>query len=356
MYKHSSLPVTEETKQILKGWLRGGKTEQRLAQRARIILALHKGHSNTEVAQQLATREATISKWRKRFVQSGVDGLRDKERSGKPATYNQADERRVLTLLDEPPPKGFAKWNGTLLAARLGNISPAQVWRVLRKHKIHLQRNHSWCISTDPEFAAKAADIVGLYLKPAENAVVLCVDEKPSIQALGRRQGWIRLPDGRAISGYSHEYKRNGTTTLFAALEVATGQVKGKLYKRKRRREFLDFMNDLVASYPADQQLHVVLDNFTTHKPKNDKWLQRHKNVHFHYTPTHASWLNMVEIWFSLLSRHALKNKSHDDVKALVRTIQEYIEVYNETAHPFEWTKENVVPGQLKKNYADLCK
>jgi transposase len=354
MYQHASLEVPKEEKQILESWLRGGKTEKRIAQRATIILELHKGKSNKEVAQQLSTRDATISKWRNRYLTEGIKGLQDKSRSGKPPKYRQDDEQRILQALDTPPPKGFAKWNGGLLARHLGDIGPSQVWRVLRKHKIHLQRNHSWCVSTDPEFAPKAADIVGLYLKPEENAVVLCVDEKPSIQALGRQQGWLKLPDGRALSGFSHEYKRNGTITLFAALEVATGQVKGKLYNRKRRREFLDFMNELVSGYPPDKPLHIIMDNFRTHKPKNDKWLQRHKNVHFHYTPTHASWLNMVEIWFSLLSRHALNGKSHDSVKQLITSIEDYLEAYNTSAHPFEWKKEKVFPGKLRKNYANL--
>jgi transposase len=156
------------------------------------------------------------------------------------------------------------------------------------------------------------------------------------------------------LSGFSHEYKRNGTITLFAALEIAAGQVKGKLYNRKRRREFLDFMNELVSGYSADKQLHIIMDNFRTHKPKNDKWLQRHKNVHFHYTPTYASWLNMVEIWFNLLSRHALNGKSHQSVRHLVNTIEDYLKVYNASAHPFEWKKEKVYPGRLKQNYANL--
>ncbi|HXD78612.1 MAG TPA: IS630 family transposase [Puia sp.] len=350
MHIHRSLEVGQADRVILESWLRSGKTESRYCERARIILSLHQGRSNKEVAEELATREARVSKWRSRYESNGIAGLQDQPRSGKPAKYHNRDEERILQELDKPAPKGYGKWNGRLLAERLEGISKDQVWKVLRKHKIHLQRNHSWCISTDPEFARKAADIVGLYLHPDNRAVVICVDEKPSIQALSREQGWLRLPDGKAITGYSHEYIRNGTITLFAALEVATGLVKGKFYKRKRRREFLDFMNEVVANYPKGQQLHVVLDNLSTHKPRNDKWLQRHKNVHFYYTPTHASWLNMVEIWFSLLSRHALKGQSFQSVKELVRAIETYMEVYNEAPHPFEWTKEKVYPKTLKPN------
>jgi hypothetical protein len=168
------------------------------------------------------------------------------------------------------------------------------VWRFLRAHKIDLSARKSWCESNDPDFAAKAAEIVGLYLSPPENAIVICVDEKPSIQALERAQGYLKFPNGRALSGQSHDYKRHGTSTLFAALEVATGKVITAHKRRRRRIEFLDFMNEIAAAYP-DTAIHAVLDNLNTHKPKNDRWLKRHPNVHFHFTPTRASWLNQIE-------------------------------------------------------------
>ena len=186
------------------------------------------------------------------------------------------------------------------MAAALGDVDVQYVWRFLRAQKIDLAGRKSWCESNDPEFVAKAADVVGLYMAPPENAIVICVDEKPSIQALERAQGYLKLPNGRALTGHSHDYKRNGTTTLFAAFEVATGKVTAAHKKRRRRIEFLDFMNDIVAAHP-DTAIHVVLDNLNTHKPKNDRWLKRHPNVHFHFTPTRASWLNQVEIWFSIL-------------------------------------------------------
>ena len=172
--------------------------------------------------------------------------------------------QRILQQLDEPPPEGFAQWNGRLLAEALGDVSDDYVWRVLRQHRISLERRQSWCISTDPEFARKAADIVGLYLAPPENAVVICMDEKPHIQALERSQGWLKLPNDRTLSGFSHEYRRHGTTTLFAALTVATGMVKAGHFNRRRRREFLQFMNELIAEYPQ-QEIHVILDNLSTH-------------------------------------------------------------------------------------------
>ena len=194
---------------------------------------------------------------------------------------------------------------------------------------------------------------MGLYLDPPENAVVISVDEKPSIQALERAQGWLRLPNGEAVRGHTHEYKRHGTTTLFAALEVHTGKVSVAHYRRKRRREFLDFMNRIVAHYP-DTELHVVLDNFVTHKPKHDRWLARHPLVHFHYTPTHASWLNQIEVWFSILTQAVLRHLSATNPKQVCQAIDRFTDARNEHPTPFEWTKTVVRPGSLKQRYSDL--
>ena len=309
--------------------------------RAQIILAAAEGRSTKEIAFRLGTRTATVGKWRNRFARDGLPSLQDAPRSGQPRKYDAATERRILAKLDEPPPSGYATWSGALLAEALGDVHKRQVWRVLSKHGIQLQRRRSWCISTDPEFAAKAADIVGLYLDPPENAMVLCVDEKPHIQALERAQGWLKLPNGKALTGFSHHYKRHGTTTLFAALDVVTGLVKGGHYKRRRRIEFLDFMNKIVADYP-EQEIHVILDNLNTHKPKNDMWLKKHKNVHFHFTPTSASWLNQIECWFSILSRSALNGASFTSPQQIRQAIDDFIEVYNQDAAPFEWKKRKI--------------
>jgi transposase len=214
-------------------------------------------------------------------------------------------------------------------------------------------RRKSWCLSTDPAFAAKAAAIVGLYLDPPDHAIVLAIDEKPAIQALERAQGYLKLPNGRALTGLAHEYGRRGTTTLFAALDVATGQIKAKHTKRRRRVEFLDFMNEVVADYP-DQEIHVILDNLSTHKPKRDQWLARHKNVHFHFTPTHASWLNQVEIWFSILVRSTLEGASFPSVQALRAAIDAFIEAYNASARPFQWRQVHVHPKGLALRITDL--
>jgi transposase len=352
--KAAEIELIESERSVLRGWASAGTTEQRLAFRARLILSLAEGLSNEQTAQRHDTRVATVSKWRGRFAARGVQGLTDEPRSGKPTHYDKADERRILSALDQPPPVGYARWNGALLAEKLPGISKHQIWRVLRRHDISLERRRSWCISTDPAFAQKAADIVGLYLNPPDNAVVLSVDEKPHIQALERAQGWLKLPNGKALTGFNHEYKRHGTTTLFAALQVTTGLVKAGHYRRRRRIEFLDFMNRVVADH-GQQEIHVILDNLNTHKPKHDRWLERHKNVHFHYTPTHASWLNQVEVWFSILSRQALAGASFTSPQQVRDRIDDFVAAHNQKAHPFEWTKQVVFSRHPRAKYAYLC-
>jgi transposase len=239
-----------------------------------------------------------------------------------------------------------------LLAAHLGDVPDHQVWRVLRQRGISLQRRRSWCVSTDPEFDRKAADIVGLYLAAPVNAVVICVDEKPHIQALERAQGWLRLPNGRALTGFAHEYTRHGTSTLFAALTVATGQVQANHYQRRRR---LEFLNKVVAAHP-DRDLHIILDNLSTHKPKDDAWLRAHTRVTLHFTPTHTSWLNQIEVWFSVLSRAALAGASFTSPAQLRQAIDDFIAVYNPKAHPFAWTKVKVHQKTPASKYSDLFK
>mgnify|MGYP003394474186 CR=1 FL=1 len=285
-YQPTPIRLNAEQKAILESWIRSATTEQRLVFRARVVILASEGMGTNAIARELETRPATVTKWRLRFARLGLDGLKDAPRPGQRRRYLPDDERRVLRLLDQSPPSGYAQWNGRLLAEAL-SLPADFVWKILRNHGIQLQRRRSWCISTDPEFAVKAADVVGLYLDPPENALVLCVDEKPHIQALERAQGYLKLPSGRALTGFSHEYKRHGTTTLFAALETATGQVTTGHYQRRRRVEFLDFMNRVVTTHP-DREIHAIMDNLSTHKPKRDLWLARHKNVHFDYIPTHA--------------------------------------------------------------------
>jgi transposase len=349
------IELTTEEEVTLRQWLRQGTSEQRLVERARVILLSHEGLTVEKIAERLTTRPARVSKWRQRFAQSRLAGLSDAPRSGKPNKYTEETEKRVLKMLDESPPKGFSQWNGKLLAQALQDVSEDQIWRILRRRGIQLQRRRSWCITTDPEFGPKAADVVGLYLNPPEKAVVICVDEKPHIQALQRAQGYLRLPDGKAVNGFSHCYKRHGTTTLFAALDVVTGQVKAGHYARRRRREFLDFMNQIVSENPH-QEIHVILDNLNTHKPKRDRWLKLHPRVHMHYTPTYSSWLNQVECWFSILSRAALRGASFTSPRQLREAIDAFVQVYNENAAPFEWSKAVVHPTGPRSLYSNLCK
>lgn len=354
-YTAAPLVLMPTDRHTLEAWTRATKTEHRLRVRARIVLRAAAGEATRAIAAGVGVRPATVSKWRTRFGRAGVAGLRDRARPGARRKYTVETVRRILAQLDAPPPPGYARWNGRLVAAALGDVPADQVWRVLRRHRIALQRRRSWCVSTDPEFAAKAADITALYLHPPDNALVICVDEKPHIQALERAQGYLKLPNGQALKGFTHEYKRHGTTTLFAALTVATGQVQAGHYHRRRRIEFLGFMNRVVAAHPG-RELHVILDNLSTHKPKHDRWLARHRHVHIHYTPTHASWLNQIEIWFSILSGAALAGASFTAVQQVRDAIDAYITAYNPAAHPFEWTKEVVHQVPLRQRYADLVK
>jgi transposase len=354
--KATVVVLSADERQELERRLRAPKTAQGDVIRAQIILAAAEGQQTGQIAQRLGIRPASVSLWRKRFARERLAGLVVRPRSGRPRVYRSDTEKRVLGVLDQQPPDGYAQWNGVLLAQALGDVSKDQVWRVLRKHGICLQRRRSWCVSTDAEFGPKSAAIVGLYLDPPENALVLCVDEKPHIQALERAQGWLKLPNGKSLTGFNHGYRRHGTTTLFAALDVATGLVTTGHYNRRRRIEFLDFMNGVMADVPEEQEVHVILDNLNTHKPKNDQWLLRHPNVHFHYTPTHASWLNQIECWFSILTRSALKGASFTSPAQLREAIDRFVATHNAKAAPFHWTKTQVHSVGLSRSYADLCK
>jgi len=340
-----SSPFAED-RETLEARCRSPRTLQRDLKRARIVLLAGAGRSTRSIAQEVGVQPRIASLWRNRFADHGLEGLNDKLRPGKKPIYTKATDKRVLALLDKPAPKGFARWTGPLLAEALGDVDVQYVWRFLRDHRIDLAARKSWCESNDPEFASKAADVVGLYVDPPAKAIVLCVDEKPSIQALERAQGYLRLPNGRALTGQSHDYKRHGTTTLFAALEVATGKVIATHSKRRRRVEFLGFMNGVVAAFP-DRELHVIIDNLNTHK-KNEHWLKKHPKVHFHFTPTRASWLNQVEIWFSVLQGQSLNGASFTTVQQLQEHIDAYIEKYNERTKPFVWTKKKLRQRRFK--------
>jgi transposase len=335
-----------KVRKLLEARCRAPSTPQGEVKRACIVLLAADGLSTRSIAKEVGIQPRIVSKWRHRFADHGLAGLNDRPRAAKQPIYGPATNKRILALLDKPPPAGYARWTGPLLAKALEDVDVQYVWRFLREHKIDLVARKSWCESNDPKFVAKAADVVGLYINPPAKAIVLCVDEKPSIQALERAQGYLRLPNGRALSGQSHDYKRHGTTTLFAALEVATGRIIAAHSKRRRRVEFLGFMKGVVAAFP-DRELHVILDNLNTHK-KCDHWLKKHPKVSFHFTPTRSSWLNQIETWFSILQGQSLTGASFTSVEQLQQHIDAFIAAYNDTATPFAWRKKKVYQRRFK--------
>jgi transposase len=311
-----------------------------LAQRARIVLLAADGVGNTEIAERVGVARQTVLTWRARYRDRGMAGLEDIPKPGKP---RRIDPRRIIAETLRPPPKslGVTHWSTRLLGTRLkvGNSTIAKAWRA---HGIQPWRSGSFRFSTDPELEAKVVDVVGLYLNPPENAVVLCCDEKSQIQALERTAPILPIDDEgqpHLIERRSHDYRRHGTTTLFAALEIATGKVTARCQDRHRHQEFLVFLRQVARAYPG-VELHLVLDNYAAHKhPAVKDWLAANPRVHVHFTPTHASWMNMVEIWFSIAERQAIHRGSYRSVRDLTRAIRTYIDGWNDRAHPFTWTK-----------------
>lgn len=324
-----------------------------MVERARIVLACLEGKEIQQVARETGASIPTVSKWRKRFAQSGVAGLRDQPRSGKPPTYDKSFRDRVLALLEQPPPPGLGQWDGREVARALG-ASVHAVWRLLRREGIYLQRLRTWCVSTDPEFAPKAAEVVGLYLNPPLNALVLSVDEKPSIQALQRPSGYVETDSGAVVRAMKSTYKRNGTLNLFAALEIATGQIHARTTEKKKREDFRSFLDGVIAELPSDKEIHVILDNYCTHK-RNDDWLAKYDGrIQFHFTPTSASWLNQIEIWFGLLTRKALRGASFSRKDQLRSAIEAFVAKTNENPKPFHWRKREVKGSQLRNTIVNL--
>lgn len=348
----SQLTIDPEIRRKLDVIASSRTEEIRLVERARMVLGCLQEKPVAQIAREMKVRPNTVIKWHNRSQQHGIHGLRDRPRPGKPLKHGADFRLHVLATLEEPPPAGQAVWDGAALAARL-RCSPDMVWRVLRKEGICLQRQRSWCVSTDPEFASKAADITGLYLNPPEMALVISVDEKPSIQALERATGYVETRNGKIVRGFKSTYKRHGTLNLFAALNIVTGSIRTQITDLKRRVEFLEFMDQVVAGIPAEREIHVILDNFCIHK-KNDAWLARHSDVHFHFTPTSASWLIQVEIWFGIMSGKALRGASFNNTEDLRKAIEEFVAVYNQKAHPFVWRKREVKGSQLKDTIVNL--
>src|SRR5512137_1332917 len=324
MPRKAPIPECSEQDKKMLQQLAGSRTEEaRLVERAKIILKCLQGGRVHKIAKELHVRPNTVIEWRRRFQQEGVKGLKDQPRSGKPARYGAAFRGEVLNALELPPPLGQARWDGPAVAKHL-DTSVHAVWRLLRKEGICLSRQRSWCVSTDPEFTTKAAEIVGLYLNPPENALVISIDEKPSIQALERSTGYVQTDSGKILRGLKSTYKRHGTLNLFAALEIATGAIHTQTTQQKRRTEFLTFMDQVITDLPNHKEIHVILDNYCIHK-KNDAWLAAHPNVHFHFTPTSASWLNQVEIWFGIFSRKALRGANFKSIEQLREAIEAFV-------------------------------
>jgi len=337
MARATAIELSEEEDRELRALLRRPSVSQQQALRARIVLRAAEGATNTQIAAEAGVSLPTVGLWRRSFCERRLDGLADAPRSGRPRTIDDDEVQRVLAKTLEAPPDGSTHWSVRRLAAATG-ISPTTVHRIWREHKLKPHQVRSFKFSTDPQLTEKIVDVVGLYMAPPKGALVLCVDEKTQIQALDRTQPTLPMKAGKAAR-MTHDYKRNGTTSLYAALEVATGEVTGACYPKHRHQEFLAFLNQLVRAYPR-RPLHVVLDNSSTHStPEVTRWLGRHKRVHFHFTPTSASWMNMVEIWFSILTKQQVRRGVYHDVPELIAAIETFIAGYNQRAQPFVWTK-----------------
>jgi transposase len=313
-------------------------TAQALALRARIVLACAEGGMNKDVAERLHVDKATVAKWRRRFVEHRLDGLRDEPRSGTPRTIDDARIEAVIVRTLESTPPDATHWSSRGMARQSG-LSVSTVQRIWRAFGLQPHRMESFKLSTDPDFVAKVRDVVGLYVAPPAHAIVLCVDEKSQIQALDRSQPMLPMRPGQPARR-SHDYKRHGTTSLFAALDIATGHVIGKCYPRHRATEFRKFLDEIEANVPKDLEVHLVMDNYATHKtPLIRKWLARRPRWHVHLTPTSSSWLNQVERFFALLTDKQIRRGIHRSVAALHDTITSFIDGHNADPKPFRWTK-----------------
>jgi len=339
MVKRTGFELAADDRGTLKRWLQSSNTRRSLAERSRIVLLTADGMSATEIQRKLDVSRPTVCKWRRRYREDGVEGLRDTSRSGRPTTLTEKMAKRILDLTTTRIPKEATHWSTRLMA----KYSGATQWQVRQVWAASLLKPHrlkTFKISNDPEFAEKVLDIVGLYLSPPDNAMVLSVDEKTQIQALDRTQPLLQLRPGQ-IERRTHDYKRNGTASLYAAFDVATGEVIGRITKRHRAKEFLAFLRQIERETPNGLELHLILDNSSTHKTEAILgFLEKHPRFHFHFTPTSASWLNAVESWFSQLERRSLYRGIFSHVLDLRKELRRYIRAHNqESAKPFVWTK-----------------
>lgn len=334
----AELKVTDEERTVLERYVRRGTTAQRLSARARIVLLCADGLDNKKVAQRLRTSAHTVGKWRARFVDARLDGLLDEPRPGTPRKISDDRVEAVVVKTLETTPKGATHWSTRQMAKAVG-LSRESIGRIWRTFGLKPHQTETFNLSKDPLLVEKVRDIVGLYMSPPANAVVLSTDEKSQIQALNRTQPILPLRPGQA-ERRTPDYERHGTTTLFAALNVATGNVIGKCYPRHRAVEFRKFLDEVDAQVPPELDVHMVIDNYATHKaPIIKAWLAKHPRYHLHFTPTHGSWLNQVERWFGMLTQRQIKRGAHKSVASLKAAIDEFLAAHNGDPKPFVWTK-----------------
>jgi transposase len=330
--------LSDGEREQLESWARRGKSAQALAQRSRVVLAAAEGLKNTEISQRLSLDQTTVRKWRSRFAKDRLDGLVDEPRPGRPRTISDAQVEEVIVKTLESTPRDATHWSTRSMASEVG-LSQTAVSRIWRAFGLQPHRSETWKLSKDPQFVAKVRDVVGLYLDPPERAVVLCVDEKSQIQALDRTAPILPMLPGTPQRA-THDYKRSGTSSLYAALDIATGKVIGSLHARHRAIEFRKFLVTLDREVPAELDVHVILDNSSTHKtPAIQRWLLAHPRFVLHFTPTSNSWLNLVERWFSELTTKKLRRATHRSVQALNNDIRAWIDTWNDEPKPFVWTK-----------------
>jgi len=343
-----SLPMTVEQKNQLEHWVRVPSTPQKIALRARICLLAHEGLPNRRIAQDLKTSRPTVILWRNHFLKNGVRGL--EHEPPRKTSSRRTDEDQITAIVNatlHTKPDDATHWSSRTMAERFG-VSHMTVARIWDSHGLQPHRVRTFKLSRDKQFVEKLTDVVGLYLNPPDKALVLCVDEKSQIQALDRTQPGLPMKKGRCGT-MTHDYVRHGTTTLFAALNVLDGTVIGSCFDRHRHEEFLKFLRQLDRDAPAGMNLHLIVDNYATHKhPKVNQWLQRHKRFRLHFTPTSSSWLNLVERWFAEITRKRIRRGAFKSVQELIESIQSYIKINNQNPKPFVWTKRvNQILGKV---------
>jgi transposase len=334
----AAVELTDEQRETLQRWSRRAKSSQALALRSKIVLAAGGGLSNTAIAEKLGCHPVTVGKWRSRFVAAGLDGLSDEPRPGAPRTITDEQVEHVVVATLERTPVDATHWSRASMAAESG-LSRSTVGRIWKTFGLKPHQAETFKLSNDPQFIDKVRDIVGLYLDPPERALVLCVDEKSQIQALDRSAPVLPMMPGMP-ERRTHDYVRHGITTLFAALDVVTGEVIGSIHRRHRATEFRKFLAKLDKQVPAELDVHLICDNYSTHKaPVVARWLDAHPRFHMHFTPTYSSWLNQVERWFALLTDKQLRRGVHKNLQALERDIRTWITQWNDNPRPFAWTK-----------------